>query len=186
MHLDRSGFPKQQPFNLNGFRISDVPAYLDGVYTKLDEAFAVITQGGTRSLRIEDTQFSVENLQGRSIDVVISSLNFLRNQADHISANGIVLFDKKPMNVNFDIALKNKKWSSAKIFVSEVETTPLTLTVNLSGLKRDGFSGKMDLDLTLNRGIEGQQPSVIASIKAENGLVFADGHAVELTSVPCN
>ena len=182
MHLDPAGFPNQQPFDFTDFRISDVPTYLDVVYSKLDEAFGVLTQGGTKSLRIDDTHFTVQNLQGRHVDVVVSSLNFLRNQADHVSANGTILFDNKPMNVNLDIALKNQKWSSAKIFVSQADITPMTLTTNLSGLRRDGFSGKVDLELMLNRGDEGQDPLLNTSIKTENSLMFADGHAVELSS----
>ena len=182
MHLDRAGLPSQHPFDLSAFHIADIPLHLSDIYRKLDDATRVIAKGGTRSLHIDDTSFTILSAQGRPVDVNISSLNFLKNEADHVSATGIVLFDSKPMNVSLDIALKSGQWSTAKIFVSGADITPVSLTTNLSGLRRDGFSGKIDLELALNRGLDGQDPVLSASLKTENSLMFADGHGQEITS----
>jgi hypothetical protein len=187
IRLDTAQLPSGDPLPISEVRIDAMPALLEKIFQRLDEARALIERTGTGSVSIAGIEILLPAAPGRKpIALAVDDLELTRSAEGEVEINGAIsLNGRKAVLVAASKTVEGVT-SSLSAKLTGLEVTSFMLQRTEDGRPREGIEGSLDLDLSAVRSREAVKPAITATLRQSPGHFYFDGIEQTLSGANIN
>ena len=187
IRLDTAQLPSGDPLPISEVRIDAMPALLEEIFQRLDEARALIERTGTGSVSIAGIEILLPAAPGRKpIVLVVDDIDLTRSAEGEVVINGAIsLNGRKAVLVAASKTVEGVT-SSLSAKLTGLEVTSFMLQKTEDGQPREGIEGSLDLDLSAVRSRETVKPAITATLRQSPGHFYFDGIQQPLSGANIN
>ena len=176
IRLDTAQLPSGDPLPMSDVRIDAMPALLEQIFQRFDEARGLIERTGTGSVRISGIEILLPAPPGRTpITLAINELQLARGEDGDVQVNGTISLNGRKAMLKAASRAVEGVTTSLSARLAGLEVTPFLLQRSDDGTPREGIEGSLDLDLSAVRARETTKPVITATLRQSPGHFYFDG-----------